>query len=478
MSELDARLRRLKQERDEADRRYNDALTALDRGVRPLPELPQAPREYDEQQITPLNEAWNILPAAPEQRGLLKRVTGRIWATIGPYLQRQLTFNSLLVDHINRNVAAHREARHSTEALIALLRERIAQQAEFESRLLYFLQQITGFVDTKDRDTAGGALILNASLSAMAENLDKRWESMTAREHRYEARTTALAAAQEELRAAVGVSQQAALTMKRELERLTQGAPRVSAAAAATPAAPAAPQDAFTSRLDAYKYVGFEDQFRGSREVIRQRLESYLPFFEGQSDVLDVGCGRGEFLDLLASRGVRARGVDLNAEMVEGCRARGLDVTHADAVGYLAGLDDHSLGGLFAAQVVEHLEPGYLLRLLELAFHKIAPGGRLVLETLNPACWVAFFESYIRDITHVRPLHPETLKYLVVASGFGTVSIEYRSAVPPEDRLQPLAAPPTVDMQTAEFVETFNANVEKLNSRMFTHLDYAIVAVR
>ena len=132
-------------------------------------------------------------------------------------------------------------------------------------------------------------------------------------------------------------------------------------------------------------------------------------------------------------------GIDLNPEMVEVCRARGLRADHVDAVGYLSSRADASLGGIFAAQVVEHLEPGYLLRFLELSFHKLRPGGALVLETLNPACWVAFFESYIRDITHAWPLHPETLKYLVTASGFPSPRIEYRSPVPPQDRLQPIA---------------------------------------
>ena len=106
---------------------------------------------------------------------------------------------------------------------------------------------------------------------------------------------------------------------------------------------------------------------------------------------------------------------------------------------YLQGLPDASLGGVFAAQVVEHLQPAYLLAFLELAFHKLRPGGRLVLETLNPACWVAFFESYIRDITHVWPLHPETLQFLVVASGFTKADIEYRSPVADADKLQPVA---------------------------------------
>ncbi len=230
--------------------------------------------------------------------------------------------------------------------------------------------------------------------------------------------------------------------------------------------------------LDSYKYVGFEDQFRGSREVIRARLESYLPFFAGAADVLDIGCGRGEFLELLAGAGIRARGIDLNHEMAELCRSRGLDVTEADAVGYLSTLPDASLGGIFAAQVVEHLQPGYLLQFLELAFHKVRPGGRVILETLNPACWVAFFDSYIRDITHVWPLHPETLKYLVLASGFTRADLEYRSPVAPEDRLQAIALPGSADEKLADLVEAFNANVEKLNARLFTHLDYAVIGAR
>ena len=232
-----------------------------------------------------------------------------------------------------------------------------------------------------------------------------------------------------------------------------------------------------TGVLDAYKYVGFENQFRGSQEVIRARLESYLPYFDGAADVLDVGCGRGEFLDLLAARGISGRGLDLNHEMVEVCRARGLDVAEGDVVTYLDGLPDASLGGLIAVQVVEHLQPGYLLRFLELAFHKLRPGAPIVLETLNPACWTAFFDSFIRDITHVWPLHPETLRYLVQASGFSSARIEYRSPVPPEDRLQVVVHDPA-SAAAADFAETFNANVEKLNARMFTFLDYAIVGRR
>jgi SAM-dependent methyltransferase len=510
---LDAALRRLKAERAAADRRYHDALTALDRSLRPPPDLPQPPVPLDDTQITPLNDAWNILPSEPRGSGVSGRLVGLVWRTIGPYLQRQLTFNSLVVDHINRNAAAAREAHRAVEATTTLVRRQLAALAEFQTLLIVYLQQITLYVDTKDRDTAGGALILNAAIAGVGEELAKRWESLMTREERCEARTAALSAAHDELRAMISITQQASLALKRELERLRppihaeQQAPRTGTARRGSggprkPAEEHRPGGAFARALDAYKYVGFEDQFRGSQEAIRERMESYLPFFatdghgrttatdehrpipatDGSTqivgDVLDVGCGRGEFLDLLKARGIAARGIDLNHEMAEVCRARGLDVTEADAVGYLSDQPDASFAGIFAAQVVEHLDPGYLLQFLELAFHKLRPGGRLVLETLNPACWVAFFESYIRDITHVWPLHPETLKYLVIASGFSRVAVEFRSPVPPQDRLQPVVLPPNPDPALVEVAEAFNANVEKLNARIFTYLDYAIVATR
>ena len=472
---LEETLKRLKKERDEADRRYNDALTAVDHALPRQIGLPAAPPAYDESQITPLNEAWNIIAGAGQARGLKRRLAAPIWRVVAPYFQRQLAFNSRIVDHLNRNAVAHREAHSATGQTVAALREQLAAQAHFQSRLMTLLQEITLYVDTKDRDTAGGALVLNASQSALAEAMGKRWESAVARlahlEREMKIRTDALERSHEEVRTTAGVLQQATQALKREFEK------RISVSSPSTSAPPPA-HDAFAPALDAYKYVGFEDQFRGSREEIRQRFESYLPLFEGVQDVLDVGCGRGEFLELLTARGIRARGIDVNHEMVEGCRARGLDVTEADAVGFLTSLDDGVLGGLFAAQVVEHLQPAYLLRFLELAFHKLRPGGRLVLETLNPACWVAFFESFIRDITHVWPLHPDTLKYLVIASGFSSTAVQFRSPVPAAERLQRIALPADADQQLVDMADACNANVEKLNARMFTSMDYAVVASR
>jgi 2-polyprenyl-3-methyl-5-hydroxy-6-metoxy-1,4-benzoquinol methylase len=475
---LEATLRRLKQERDEADRRYNDALTELDRTIEPPVTLPDAPLALDDHQVHALNDVWNILPAPPSSSWSRRKITAAIWAVVAPYFQRQLTFNSLLVDHLNRNAEAQRAAQRRQQEMVNALRAQIDQVIAFESRLMLLLQQVTAYVDTKDRDAGGGTLVLNAAISGLAEAQAKYRESLGAREQRYETRTSALAAAHEELRGLLGIAQQAIVSLKRGVERLApdgEGAAAASASARMTTGAAA-----FAPSLDAYKYVGFEDQFRGSRDVIRERLETYVACFESGpgGDVLDVGCGRGEFLDLLAARGIPARGIDLNHEMAEGCRTRGLNVQQADAVEYLTDVPDHSLAGLFAAQVVEHLEPAYLLRFLELAFEKLQPGGRLVLETLNPACWTAFFESYIRDITHRWPLHPDTLKYLVLASGFSRAEVEFRSPVPLQDKLQPIAAAAGASDAAMDLVETFNANVGKLNDRMFTYMDYAVVAAK
>jgi SAM-dependent methyltransferase len=498
---LEETLRRLKQERDEADLRYNQALTELDHALKAPVGLPDLPLAMDDGARARLNESWNILPAPPQATSWSQRkLVGLLWRTIAPYFERQLTFNSVLVEHINRNADAQRATHERSLALTAALRAQLDQLAAFQSRLMQLLQQVTAYVDTKDRESAGGALVLNAAISEIAESQAKYRESFAAREHRHLARIAAV----DELRTAVGVAQQAIVALKRTVEsrvpstehrtpstehrapstehRTPNTEHRTPSTEYRTPSTEyrTPSSGAFGPSLDAYKYVGFEDQFRGSQDVIRARMASYLPYFEAgtSGDVLDVGCGRGEFIDLLNARGIPARGIDLNHEMAEVCRARGLNVTEADAVSFLETLPDGSLRGIFAAQVVEHLEPSYLLKFLEIAFVKLRPGGRLVLETLNPACWMAFFESYIRDITHKWPLHPETLKYLVTASGFSRADIEYRSPVAPQDRLQPIVVPEGADLAVRDLAETFNSNVEKLNARMFTFMDYAIVAER
>jgi SAM-dependent methyltransferase len=327
----------------------------------------------------------------------------------------------------------------------------------------------------RPQETFNSAVVqyLNASMATLDLALDsaeRTSEALGARERRMEAAINAMRLQHEEVQTALGVVQQALRTIAKETGR-GHAAPPVTVALA-TPAA-AALSSASADALS-HTYVGFEDRFRGSEEEIRERLEEYLPVFAGAADVLDIGCGRGEFLDLLRRRGIAARGIDLNEAMVEVCRGNGLDASRADALSFLEAQPDNSIGGLFAAQVVEHLEPAYLTRLIATAFDKLRPGAPIVLETINPACWFAFFESYIRDITHVRPLHPDTLKFLLIAGGFQQVEIQYRAPYPDQGKLQPVASTPAL----ADIVPTLNENAEKINRLLFTYLDYAAIGRR
>jgi O-antigen chain-terminating methyltransferase len=319
--------------------------------------------------------------------------------------------------------------------------------------LIVFLQQITAFVETKDREAQAKTAHELSKLAASLENMS-------------------------ELRTQVSVLQRsiAALT------RTRQPAPGTVDTAPGT-LRPAPTGDG--SPLGAVRYVGFEDAFRGSDAAIAERLAAYIPLFGGASNVVDLGCGRGEFVAALDHAGIPARGVDLNPEMVEVARDRGLDVVVGDALTFLEAQADESLGGLMAAQVVEHLEPAYLVRLIDSAATKLKPGAPIVLETINAACWLAFFSSYIRDLTHVRPIHPETLQFLLRAAQFERVTIRYSSPVSEEVRMQPvhlpaelLAAGDPPSRALTALTHTINANMTVLNNLMFTHLDYAAIGYR
>jgi 2-polyprenyl-3-methyl-5-hydroxy-6-metoxy-1,4-benzoquinol methylase len=185
-------------------------------------------------------------------------------------------------------------------------------------------------------------------------------------------------------------------------------------------------------------YLGFEDYFRGSEEAIRDRQRAYLPLLGGRGRTLDVGCGRGEFLELMRDAGIEAAGIDIDPSMVEHCRRKGLERVHvADAVSHLETLVDHSLEVIFAAQVIEHLPYPELLRLLRFSREKLAPGGLLVLETVNPHCPQALKQFWI-DPTHRHPLFPETVVALCRLTGFAGAYIWHPqgSGDPDKDRVE------------------------------------------
>ncbi len=523
----------------DADRPGDSALAALTEAIPPKPELPLPAAGFEDRLLTALSRAWRLLPGEVEKEidlgtGWRRRLRDFAWRLLRPILERQQQFNTLLVQHLDGNIRAAYDRRESEAAALATLDRHLGGLAAFQSHLVAYVRHL----DQSGEDLRRSIDALQRSIDALQQRTQQTTDGL--RES-----VDAQKRASEDLRQSVDLATASAHGLKREVERLrsrfpstpgatdragrasaeaagagraempgaTDRAGRVSAEGADAGHADSGPTDAGhaaaagaahtdadpvsgdadegASRrppppetdLDAYQYVCFEDVFRGEPDEIAARQRDYLPYFEGASDVLDIGCGRGEFLALLRDEGIAARGVDLNAEAVERCRARGLEAARADALAYLRALADESIGGLFSAQVVEHLEADYLMQMLGNAHRALRPGSRIVLETINPASWTAFFSAYVRDITHRHPLHPETLAYLLRASGFVDVAIVYRAPVPDAAKLQRAAVDESVAATPAGkavcmLADTLNQHADRLNGLMFAEQDYAAVGRR
>lgn len=224
--------------------------------------------------------------------------------------------------------------------------------------------------------------------------------------------------------------------------------------------------------LPPLEYLALENRHRGSGQELKARQEPYLAFFQDlPGPVLDLGCGRGEFLELLKEAGVRADGVDLNPEMVALAREKGLEARVGEGLSHLRSLPEASLGGLFLAQVIEHLELPRINGLLEAAFRALAPGGVILAETINPQSLVTFASALYLDPTHLRPIHPEAARFLLESTGFKEVRFIPVNPVPDELKLQPLS-------RWTPGLEKLNANLKRLNDLLFGPQDYAVVAKR
>jgi O-antigen chain-terminating methyltransferase len=228
--------------------------------------------------------------------------------------------------------------------------------------------------------------------------------------------------------------------------------------AAAASASASSPQSGSTQPLE-IDYARFADRFRGPAEAIRERQRIYIPYFRGCRAVLDIGCGRGEFLQLMHETGVPARGVDLDAESVAACRAQGLEADEADIFDMLAHEPDGSFDGIFAAQVVEHMRPDEVPRLVKLCAAKLKQGAVLVLETPNPECLAIFATHFYLDPTHRRPIPPALLAFYFEEFGFGRIEV---------NRLEP----------AANTMPSVNSLPEDFRNAFFGGLDYNIVGRR
>jgi SAM-dependent methyltransferase len=222
-------------------------------------------------------------------------------------------------------------------------------------------------------------------------------------------------------------------------------------------------------------YLELERRFRGTEEEIAERISRFLPNLEGRGEVLDLGCGRGEALEVLRGREIPARGVDLSASMVAECQRKGLTAEVGDLLDYLAGVAEGRFGGIVSFHVIEHLPPEVLDRLARLAWRALRPGGVLILETPNPLSLVVAARNFWLDPTHKRPVHPESLKLSLELAGFDPVErIDLRS-FPEVERLPEIRIDSVTPEQRALAFE-INSLRDKLDDLLFGCQDYAVIA--
>jgi SAM-dependent methyltransferase len=218
-----------------------------------------------------------------------------------------------------------------------------------------------------------------------------------------------------------------------------------------------------------FDYMTFENRFRPEKTV-RERHSDYLELLRTRKRVVDLGCGRGELLELLGEAEVSAYGVEIDPDNVAVCREKGLEIVEGDAVSHLEGLEESALDGIVASHLIEHLKPEVLWRLITAAAEKLAVDGIILLETPNPESLLAGSINFHRDPTHVRPVHPDTLSFLCESAGFSGVEIRRLAPVPADVRL------PQRSPDENPLAEHVSEVVEQLNELIYGYQDYALIA--
>lgn len=221
-----------------------------------------------------------------------------------------------------------------------------------------------------------------------------------------------------------------------------------------------------------FDYVAFERRFRGTPEqVLGAQAERYADLLAEHAPVLDIGCGRGELVELLAGRGVDVVGVEPDGGMASEALARGIVVHETDGASYLGSLAPGSIGAVFSAHVAEHVPFEALLELVHLSFAALAPGGVFVAETPNPASLVVLGNSFILDPTHQRPLHPSLFAFVCETAGFRDVRLQFYAPAEGYHLQMPASTDDALGAVVAQ-------HAAKVNEVLFGSQEYAVIATK
>lgn len=386
----------------------------------------------------------------------VKRAVAR---SLNWFVRDQVEFNRAAIAYMERNIEAMVEQNY---ALLRLAREHAALREEslprldeltaLQSDVLKHWQQWRPAWEERLTKAEVGFLHAVREVEAEAREREAGLKSETLKLHR--SYLDALSKAIEEVQGKFWAD---LAKMRSEQERLIHTELRLIRRRAAAPAA-SAPSAAPALAFD---YARFEERFRGDEQYVAESLKFYLPYFEGAKGVVDLGCGRGEFLALLRAQGIEAVGVEIDRDALAACREKGLDAVEQDLFGFLAAQPDESLGGVLAAHVVEHLPPERTPELMEAVWRTLRPGGAFALETPNPGCLAIYAGDFYLDPTHNKPVPAAQLHFYMEEAGFG--EIEVRERRPAVETFPELAALDGDD------------RLRGFRRKFFGGLDYAIV---
>ena len=389
------------------------------------------------EQMGGLNPHVNVL-RGPKWKVFLKRLIRKLtWFFVCPLVEQQNYFNALANGMGN-------ELRDS----ICLLKELVLEQRQSLAALETARRQSLAELD----ETRQSLAKLEEAHRRSLAKLEETRRSLAEVEKAQRRSLAGLAESQKELRGAcLDELEKTRVELEDLREKLDDGEEGV---------------------FDYIDYGAFEDEFRGPQKEIRTRLQRYLDYFKPGERVVDLGCGRGEWLELLAEKGIDASGVDTTEKFASICQNKGLNVLCEDMFSYLERQPDHSLDGITAIQVIEHIEPAALARLIQLSYRKLKLGGRIILETPNPKSVSALANNFYIDPTHIRPVHPTWLEYLLKAGNFTSVFMDY-----PEYAWVTGGSIPRLDGESKD-VEQFNRQIGYLNNFLYGSVDYAAIATK
>ena len=352
-------------------------------------------------------------------------------------------------DELESSVKIYAARLELAEREAATLREQARELADVRVHWHEWRQEWERKLSINEVQFLRSAADLSAAYQHRTAGLEANFRSITDRQHRdFEG---LVARSNDEVQARFWADN---AKLREEYERMIHDELRTirqkTFAAAALPAPTSEP---------AYDFVHFADRFRGPQEYVRSNFAAYLPLFKDRPNIVDLGCGRGEFLQLLAENNIAATGVDGDAESVGMCLAKGLKAIEADLFAWLEAQPDHSLDGIFCGQVIEHLPPPLVPRLFNLCAAKSRPGAIAVFETPNPECLAIFASHFYLDPTHQRPVPSALAAFYLQEAGYGR--LEIRPLAPAVDSMPSLASLPL------DFREAF-----------FGGLDYAIIGTK